>query len=93
MVCKTKLIDNHCRHRTTLGLSLLVLLILSENDEAVKLVGVNPIRNKCGEYLANEIFQMLTNNLDISEEIIKSKITGMAGDGAFCKDNAPFKQK
>ena len=43
---------------TIQGLSLLVLLVLSEKDKTAKLVGVNPIRNKT-VYLANEIFQML----------------------------------
>ena len=76
---------------TIKGLSLLVLLTMSEEDKTVKLIGVKPIRNKQGEYLAKEIFQMLKENLDIAEEVIVSKNSGMAGDGAFCKDNAPFK--
>ena len=33
-------------------LYLLVLLVLSEKDKTAKLVGVNPIRNKPGVYLA-----------------------------------------
>ena len=36
---------------------------------------------------------MMTSNLNIPEDTIKEKISGMADDGAFCKDNAPFKSE
>ena len=78
---------------TIQGLSLLVLLTMIEEDKTVKLVGVKPIRSKQGVYLANEIFLMFKENLEITEELIVSKVSGMAGDGAFCKDNAPFKEE
>ena len=76
---------------TTQGLSLLVLLMLSEKDKTVKIVGINPIICKSGVYIDQEIFKMSRNNLDIPEDVIKTKVSGMAGDGALCKDNAPFK--
>ena len=43
--------------------------------------------------MADEIFQLLKDNLEVDQSVIKGKISGMAGDGAFCKDNAPFKNK
>ena len=78
---------------TILGLTLLVVLVMSEEDRMVKLIGVKPMRNKTGIYLANEIYIMLKENLNVEEKVIVSKISGMAGDGAFCKDNAPFKEE
>ena len=56
---------------------------MSEKDNTVKLIGVTPVRNKKGQYLATQIFDQIKNNLEIEENIIKEKISGMAGDGAF----------
>ena len=78
---------------TILGLSMLVVLLESDFDHSVKLVGINLICSKSGEYLASEIFYILKKYLDLSEEDIKAKVSGMAGDGAFCKENEPFKSK
>ena len=67
---------------------------MSEEDRMViKLIGVKTMRNKKGIYLDNEIYIMLKENLNVEEKVIVSKISGMAGDGAFCKDNAPFKEE
>ncbi len=86
---------NHSRYGTILGLSMLVVLLESEVDKTVKIAGINLVRNKEGVYLANEIFDILTSpdHLNLSVESIQSKISGMVGDGAFCKSNEPFKSQ
>ena len=39
-------------------------------------------------------YDMPKENLNVEEKVIVSKIFGMAGDGAFCKDNAmPLSRK
>ena len=80
---------------TILGLSMLVVLLESEVDKTVKIAGINLVRSKEGVYLANEIFDILTSpdHLNLSVESIQSKISGMVGDGAFCKSNEPFKSQ
>ena len=78
---------------TILGLSMLVVLLVSEHDKTVKFAGINLVNSKGGIYLANEIMKLLTSkdHLNLKPEEVKQKISGMAGDGAFCKENDPFK--
>ena len=80
---------------TVLGLSMLVVLLESEVDNTVRLAGISLVKSKAGKYLAEETMNILKSdseeNLNLMEEDIKSRVSGMAGDGAFCKDNDPFK--
>ena len=78
-----------------LGLSLLVVLLLSEVDNKTVFVGMSLVSNKEGVYLANEIMDILTSDrhLKLNKDDVKGKVSGMAGDGAFCKENAPFKNR
>ena len=80
---------------TILGLSMLVVLFESETNDKVFLAHIGLIESKEGIYCARKIFEILTSEkylgLDIAE--VKEKVTGMAGDGAFCKENEPFKSE
>ena len=80
---------------TTLGLSLLVVLLESDFDKSVKLVGIDFVTSKAGDYLASKIFDILNSKtlLNLSEAALRAKVSGMAWDGAFCKENKPFKDK
>ena len=49
---------------TERGLSLLVVLFESEEVKTVKLAGAWLITSKCGNYLANEIFDIVTSDAD-----------------------------
>jgi len=56
------------------------------------------ITSKKGDYLAQKIFDILLiltskDLLNLSDADLKAKLSGMAGDGAFCKENKPFKDK
>ena len=80
---------------TILGLSMLVVLLESEIDKTVKFAGINLVCSKEGKYLANQILDVLTSaqHLNLSEAEVRRRVSGMAGDGAFCKDNEPFKSQ
>ena len=80
---------------TVRGISLLVVLLMSEVDDRTVFVGMNPVSSKAGAYCADEIVNILTSKkyleLDLSE--LKKKISGVVCDGAFTKENKPFKNK
>ena len=80
---------------TIRGVEILVVLLVSEKDKIVKFVGADIVAGKGGKYLANRMFNVLISeeylHLDYVELV--GKLSGMAGDGVFCKDNAPFKDQ
>ena len=80
---------------TIRGVTLLVVLLISESDKQVFFAGLDMAANKDGIYLADLIFKILTseNHLNLNASDVKQKVSGMAGDGAFCKHNEPFKKR
>lgn len=81
---------------TCTGITLLAILIIS-GDQVVRLVDIVPVTSKKGVYLANVLYETLQmKNKDsvsqITENELKEKLSAILGDGAFVKDNRPFKE-
>ena len=77
------------------GLSLLTTVLISDNDGSIELAGFSLVPTKEGEKLAENIYETMTgtNCFGLNVDIAKDKISGVAGDGAFIKGNAPFKAR
>ena len=80
---------------TIMGLSMLVVLLESDFDSVKLVCIIDLITCKNGDYLADQIFHMFKSKefLNLTDSELQSKVSGMAGDGAFCKENKPFKNK
>ena len=80
---------------TIRGVEILVVLLVSEIDKVVKFVGADLVISKEGKNLANMILNILTSkdNLNLNYVDLVAKLSGIAADGVFCKDNAPFKNQ
>ena len=80
---------------TMQGLSLLLVLLISDTTGQTKLGGTSLSVSKEGASQADEMVKVLTEdpylNLDLEE--VKKKISGFAGDGAFICGNQPFKER
>ena len=74
---------------------MLVVLLISEVDKEVRFAGLDLVSSKEEVYLADKILQILIaeEHLNLDEVEVKKKVSGMAGDGAFCKKNEPFKNR
>ena len=80
---------------TVRGITLLVVLLLSETDDKTVFVGMNPISSKAGIYCADQIVDILKseNYLNLKICDLKTKVSGLVCDGAFVKENKPFKNR
>lgn len=80
---------------TVRGITLLVVLLLSEVDDKTVFVGMNPVSSKAGAYCADQILDILKSSkyLELEEQELKNKISGLVCDGAFVKGNKPFKNR
>ena len=78
---------------TMQGLVLLVVLLISDTTGNTKLAGFKLVSSKSGYILANEIVDILcgSDGMNIQQPVLRNKISGFSGDGAFIKGNEPFK--
>ena len=58
-----------------------------------KLADIIPLTSKKGVDVADTCMQACTLSGLLDIEILKNKIAGITGDGAFAKGNAPFKSR
>ena len=73
---------------TCLGFTLLAVLLIKGPE--VRLMKITPTCSKKGTHLANLCIESLQSET-VSLDILKSKIVGVVGDGAFMKGNIGFK--
>ena len=73
---------------TCLGMTLLAVLLIK--GPQVRLMKITPATSKKGSFLASLCVDSLQSE-NISLEVLKEKIAGIVGDGAFIKGNAGFK--
>ena len=73
---------------TCLGISLLAVLLIKGPE--VRLMRLTPIPSKKGAFLAKTCVDSLQSNA-ITLNILREKIAGVVGDGAFIKGNVGFK--
>ena len=73
---------------TCLGFTLLAVLLIKGPD--VRLMKLTPTSSKKGSHLAQLCISSLQSE-NITLEILKEKIVGVVGDGAFMKGNQGFK--
>ena len=76
---------------TCQGVTLLAVLFIREKE--VKLANVLMATSKKGRHLADLCYEALKMEGLVDEAVIKSKICGIVGDGAFIKGNKPFKAR
>ena len=75
---------------TVYGYTLLAVLYMCKG--VVKLANIVPVSSKKGISVAEECYRALQLDGKISKKLLKDKIIGVTGDGAFAKGNKPFKQ-
>ncbi len=73
---------------TCLGFTLVAVLLIK--DKEVKLISIEPTASKKGPHLANVCFNALLSE-NVTVDMLKQRICGVVGDGAFMKGNAGFK--
>ena len=76
---------------TMYGMPLLAVLFIS--DGKCKLANLLPLTSKKGDDVAIACYEACKLNETLSDVDLKEKVVGITGDGAFIKNNAPFKDK
>ena len=66
-------------------------LFIDKTTGDVRLANILPTDSKAGVQLANICVDAMSLNGTISIDVLKRKITGFVGDGAFMCGNEPFK--
>ena len=74
------------------GLALLVTIYIGDNG-VTKLTGVRLTPSKGGRFLAELCFKTIIEDSEIPLELATEKIVGVVADGAFAKENLPFKNR
>ena len=74
------------------GLALLVTIYIGDNG-ITKLAGVRLTPSKGGSFLAELCFKTIIDDSEIPFQLASEKIVGVVADGAFAKENYPFKNK
>ena len=76
---------------TMYGMPLLAVLFISDGN--CKLADLMPLTSKKGEDVAIACYEACKLHGTLNDHILKNKVVGITGDGAFTKNNAPFKNK